>query len=89
MKTEIQQRYDRWLDLIESEAKRKEALIIAKNKWETAEGHINISRTEYLKFEILSYLFEAEVVNLNDIVSGQAYELIDSELKWIIEELLP
>jgi len=89
MKPEIKQRYDKWLDLIESEDKRKEAVVNARRKWEEAEGHINISRTEYLKFEILSYLFEAEVVNLNDIVSGQAYDVIDSELDWILEELMP
>lgn len=89
MNTELKDRYDEWLRLIESEEKRKTAIEKSIFKWSEAESHINLSRTDYLKFEIISYLFGAEVISADDIITGKSKEIIDLELDWILDWLLP
>jgi hypothetical protein len=89
MNTDLKERYDAWLQLVESEEKRKTAIEKSILKWSEAESHINISRTDYLKFEIISYLFEAEVICADDIITGNSKEIIDLELDWILDWLLP
>lgn len=88
MRKDMQGRYEEWMMQIRSEEIMKDALINARNRWDSMPDYFEQNKVDLLRFNILSSLFEVGVIDYEDIFTPEAKQIVEEVFLRIVDDVI-